>query len=234
MSVIILAAGSSQRMKGTDKILEKLTNKKEVIINTICKFDEIDQVSDITVVTREDIVEKISDLTAKHGFQKEIDVIAGGSTRTQSLFLGFDFLKNKKQNNKNFEFENQFCAIHDGARPLVEKSDVMSCLDKAAEHGASALGVRINDTVKRSDEMNFVEQTVDRTNLFCVQTPQIFKFEVLDKAIENARKNNLDFTDDCQLIEAVGGRVYLSNGNLLNIKITTQKDLDLVNKILNF
>ena len=224
---IILAAGCSSRIKGTDKIFEKLCNGKEVIINTIYKFDELEESSKIIVVTRKNIINDFKKLIQKYKFKNEIFVVEGGLTRTQSLFNGFDFV-----NQKFFLTDDSYCLIHDGARPLISKRDILNCLENAVKYKAAALGVKINNTVKKSDANRFILKTVDRTDLFSIQTPQIFQASLLNKAIINAKNNNLDFTDDCQLIESIGGKVYISEGSQLNIKITTPQDLLLVNNIL--
>lgn len=224
VNVIILAAGSSFRMNGLDKILEKLLNGLEVIINTIYKFDNIELVNSITVVTRSDIIEKVKELISKHHFNNDVCVINGGKTRTQSLFNGYNFIKDKFGLNKS-----SYILIHDGARPLIDKKSILNCLEDALNFGAAAIGLKINDTVKKLNEKRFVVETVDRSNLFYIQTPQVFKMDILDKAIDNAKNKNLDFTDDCQLLEAIGEKVYISEGNIANIKITTQQDLQLIN-----
>lgn len=223
---IILAAGCSSRMKGTDKIFEKLANGKEVIINTIYKFDELEE-SKIIVVTRKNVISDFKNLIKKYKFKNQIFVIEGGLTRTQSLFNGFDFV------NQNFILtDDSYCLIHDGARPLISKSDILNCLEDAVIYKAAALGVKINNTVKKSDGSGFILKTIDRTDLFSIQTPQIFQAGLLNKAVINARNNNLDFTDDCQLIESIGEKVYISVGSQFNIKITTPQDLLFVNNIL--
>lgn len=224
---IILAAGCSSRMRGTDKIFEKLANGKEVIINTIYKFDEIEEESKIIVVTRKNVISDFKNLIKKYKFKNQIFVIEGGLTRTQSLFNGFDFV------NQNFILtDDSYCLVHDGARPLISKSDILNCLEDAVIYKAAALGVKINNTVKKSDGNGFILKTIDRTDLFSIQTPQIFQARLLNKAVINARNNNLDFTDDCQLIESIGEKVYISAGSQFNIKITTPQDLLFVNNIL--
>lgn len=224
---IILAAGCSSRMRGTDKIFEKLANGKEVIINTIYKFDEIEEESKIIVVTRKNVISDLKNLIKKYNFNNQIFVIEGGLTRTQSLFNGVDFVK------QNFILtDDSYCLVHDGARPLISKSDILNCLEDAVIYKAAALGVKINNTVKKSDGNGFILKTIDRTDLFSIQTPQIFQASLLNQAVINARNNNLDFTDDCQLIESIGEKVYISAGSQFNIKITTPQDLLFVNNIL--
>lgn len=225
VDVIILAAGSSFRMDGIDKILTKLPNGLEVIINSICKFDNIKFVNSITVVTREGIIEKIKKIVSSHNFNNDVYVIKGGKTRTQSLFLGYSFIKNKFGFNKG-----SYVLIHDGARPLIDEKSILNCLKDVLNFEAVAVGLKINDTVKRLNDKKLVVETIDRNNLFYIQTPQVFKMDILDKAIDNAKSKNLDFTDDCQLIEAIGKEVYISEGNISNIKITTQQDLQLINR----
>lgn len=226
--VIILAAGQSSRMRGKDKILEKLNNNKEVIINTLDKFDDIEFISQIILVTRGDLIKKIEGIINKYDFKKNIYITSGGTTRTQSLFLGHEFIKNKFGFNKN-----DFCLIHDGARPLIKQEDILNCFTLALKNKAATVGVKINDTIKKADENNIITQTINRNSLYYVQTPQIFENNILSKAIKNAKEKNLDFTDDCQLIESIGQKIYISSGNFSNIKITTQQDLILVNKLLD-
>ncbi len=235
MNVIILAAGSSSRMGGKDKILEKLSNSMEVIINTIYKFDCLSQVRNIVLVTRKDILSVVERLIKKYKFTKNIYIVKGGRTRTHSLFLGLDFLKDNLcfQNNEDVSsVDDVYCLVHDGARPLVNGVKIVNCFNDAVKFGAAALGIKVNDTVKRCDDEHIVVETVDRRGLFCIQTPQIFRLDILSEAVLNAQKNALDFTDDCQLIESIGGKVHISSGDLFNIKITTPNDLELVDEIL--
>ena len=225
--VVILAAGKSSRMKGKDKILEKLSNGREVIINTINKFDEIEVINEIVVVTREDIIDNLKGLTEKYNFKNKINIVKGGATRTQSLFSGLDFIEN------NFKIsDDSYFIIHDGARPLIKSEDIVNCLNNAFKYKAAAVGVKVYDTIKKADKNNNIVDTVDRQGLFYIQTPQIFRRDVLNKAIKLAKEKNLDFTDDCQLVENIGEKVHIVDGNKLNIKITTNEDLILVNKIL--
>lgn len=227
---IILAAGNSSRMHGKDKILEKLSNGMEVIINTIYRFDVIDPISKIIVAIKAESVEKLTNLIAKYSFQKDIYIINGGDTRTQSLFLAYDFI------NSNFDvLKEDYYLIHDGARPLIFKQDILNCLKLAYQYGAVSLGESATDTVKKviKNEKNIkVIKTLDRNELMFIKTPQIFKVDILDQAIKNAKDNDLEFTDDCQLVEAIGHKVYILEGMGCNIKITNKKDLWLINKIL--
>lgn len=228
VNVIILAAGNSSRMNGINKILQKLSNGLEVIINTIYKFDNIQGVLNIIVVVKNNIVDDVNKIIKNYKFRSLVYVIAGGETRTKSLLNGYGFMRSK------FKVEDcSYCIIHDGARPLINQRDVLNCLKDAFVYGASAVGVKMIDTVKLVDKNHNVVKTVNRENLFCIQTPQIFKVDILNRAIENAKNKNLDFTDDCQLVEAIGEKVHISDTSKINVKITTQEDLFLVNKLLD-
>ena len=224
---IILAAGSSSRMNGVNKIIKKLDNGMEVIATTIAALDEISKIDTITIVTASDLIDNIKQLIDKYHFQKVIDVISGGETRTESLFLGFN-------NIQNLCSEDDYCLIHDGARPFIRKKFILNCINDAMIYGSAAIGIKAIDTIKRSDINNNIIETVDRNRIFYIQTPQIFKMNILKKAIKNAHEKKLIFTDDCQLLESIGEKVHISMGESSNIKITTQEDLLLANAIACF
>jgi 2-C-methyl-D-erythritol 4-phosphate cytidylyltransferase len=145
---------------------------------------------------------------------KPIDVVAGGSTRQQSVFNGLKRLA-----------ETDVVAIHDGVRPLVTR-DVIARTIHAAQHcGAALAAVRIKETVKRQTDGRL--ETIPRSDLWLAHTPQTFRSELIIEAHRRAAADGYEGTDDAALVERMGHPVELVEDSEDNIKITTQRDLDL-------
>ncbi len=221
VSVIIVSAGKSTRMGGINKQFLELSGIP-VLIRSIMAFDEIENVSEIIVVTNKDSVSETEKMIEGFSFKKPIKVTDGGETRQQSVFNGFRLVSD----------DSDFVTIHDGARPLVSENAIKCVIKDAQAHGASTLGVPVKDTIKVV-ENGFISDTPERSKLFIAQTPQTFEKALYKKGIENALENSMDFTDDCQLIEAIGVKVFMTIGDYSNIKITTPEDIRLAEFFLS-
>lgn len=219
-SVIIVSAGQSSRMNGIDKQLS-LINNIPVIVRSITAFDNIDCVKEIILVLNSKSKNSICSLLRNYSFKKDIIITEGGNSRQQSVFNGF----NKIGQNSSY------VAIHDGARPLVKEKDIKNVFNNAIKYKASTLGVPVKDTIKIVDN-GFIKSTPARKNLFITQTPQVFETSLYRKALENAKSENLDFTDDCQLVENLGQKVFMTIGSYDNIKITTPDDIITAEQLL--
>ena len=217
-AAVIVAAGSSSRMGGTDKLLADL-DRLPVLSRTLRVFDDHPMIDTIIVVAREDRLAKISRVCSP--YQKVRIVVPGGDTRQESVLSGLRAVPE----------EFQLVAVHDGARPLVTPSVIEKAVLKAAKFGAAAPAIPVKDTIKVS-KFGGVDETPDRKTLFAVQTPQVFDRELLLGALENAKEKNLAVTDDCSAVEALGMTVLLTDGDEENIKITTPLDLELAEAIL--
>ena len=212
-SVIIVSGGQSSRMNGIDKQLS-LINNIPVLIRSINAFDNIDCVNEIVIVLSKKNKSSVLSLLSKFTLKKDIIIADGGNTRQQSVINGFIKI-------------NPLCdyvAIHDGARPLVKAKDIENVFNNAVQYGASTLGVPVKDTIKIVKD-GFIESTPQRSDLFVAQTPQVFEISLYKKALENSKSNNFDFTDDCQLVESIGSKVFMTIGSYDNIKITTPNDI---------
>jgi len=212
-SVIIVSGGESSRMNGVDKQLS-LIKGIPVLIRSITAFDNIDCVKEIILVLSSKNKLSICSLLSKYKFKKDIIITEGGNTRQKSVIKGFEKVSGK----------SEYVAIHDGARPLVKEKDIKKVFDDAVKYKASTLGVPVKDTIKIINN-GFIESTPPRENIFITQTPQVFEISLYKKALLNAKINNLDFTDDCQLVESIGCKVFMTTGSYDNIKITTPDDL---------
>ena len=211
-SVIIVAAGNSTRMQGTDKQIAEVGGMP-VIVRSMLAFEKCESVAEIVVVTREDIIEKIKSLAAEYGVSKLKDVVKGGKTRQESVINGLHAISDS----------TQMIAVHDGARPLVDPEHIEKTIKDARVFGGAVLGVPVKDTIKIVDD-GLITDTPHRPSLWITQTPQVFRKRLDFEAVDFAEEHGLDFTDDCQLVEAIGGKVFMTRGDYTNIKITTPED----------
>ena len=222
-TAIIVGAGSSTRMGlPVSKQLIKL-NGKETIVHTLKAFQKSDSIDEIVVVCREQDKEIIKSLAESNDITKMTRLTAGGSTRQQSVAKGINIVSS----------DTDYIAIHDGARPLITSSDINSVVSNAIKYKSSALGIYVKDTIKIIGEKGFIESTPDRSKLIAIYTPQVFELDLYKKAMKKASDENKDYTDDCQLIESLGEKVYVTQGSATNIKLTTPDDIIIAESILN-
>jgi 2-C-methyl-D-erythritol 4-phosphate cytidylyltransferase len=221
VSVIIAAAGNAERMNGENKQL-KLLCGIPVIIRSMLVFEKIDDVSEIIISARECDIDKIISFSKEYNITKLKTVVIGGETRQQSVINAL----------KDVSKETELIAVHDGARPLVSAEHIKQCIKDAAVFGASTLGVPVKDTLKVVDG-GLIVDTPDRRKLYITQTPQIFRKKEYYAGVNFAKEHELDFTDDCQLAEAVGVKVNMTLSDYKNIKLTTPEDFAVAEAILN-
>lgn len=212
-SVIIVCAGNSTRMGGVNKILLPL-GERLVIGVTMQAFQNCESVKEIIIVAREDDIPQIKAEAEAAGITKLTACTTGGDTRQQSVINGV----------RCISAGTELIAIHDGARPLVQPEHIEKVIRDAAIFGGAALGVPVKDTIKTVDD-GLVVDTPPRKKLYITQTPQIFKRRLYFEGIDFALEHDLDFTDDCQLVEAIGGKIAMTTGDYTNIKITTPEDI---------
>jgi len=219
-TAVIAAAGSSQRCKGEDKLFY-IINGKPVLVHTISAFQKSKFVDEIVVVVHEDKVEHVSMMCHEFGLDKVSKVIVGGPTRPESVLYGIYAVSRKAR----------LIAIHDGARPCIDVDVIDKTISKAAFYKAAAPAVSITSTVKKVNG-EFITETVSREGLFEVQTPQIFKAELIKGALTNVLKKSIDVTDDCMAVEKLGFSIYVVEGSRNNIKITDKHDLKIAEAFL--
>ena len=219
-SAIIVSAGNSTRMGGVNKQFLKLGNST-VIGMSLKAFQDCESVSEIIVVTKLDDTSKVEGIAKDLNITKLKSVTVGGNTRQESVLNGC----------KKVSQDTSLITIHDGARPLVLVEDIEKCIANARVYGGSTLGVPVKDTIKVVND-NLITDTPYRPSLYITQTPQTFKKSIYFRGVEFAERNNLDFTDDCQLVEAMGYKIYMTTGNYSNIKITTPEDIHIAEILL--
>lgn len=219
-SAVIVSAGLARRMGGVDKVLAPL-GELPVLVHTLYAFQDCAAVDEVILVAREDLVVEISRLCRDFDLNKVKKVIVGGKERIHSVQAGL----------REVDPEAELIAIHDGARPLVTQEIIRDAVTRAALTGAAAPAVPLTDTIKRTEDGLAVE-TVDRSQLWAVQTPQVFEAGLIKAAVQKAIDDGELLTDDCGAVERMGMKVTLTSGSPENIKITTPLDLILGEAIL--
>jgi len=212
VGAVIVAAGKSQRMGEVDKLFA-LLGGKPLLARTTQAFQQCRLVDQIVVVVSGEKEEMCRRLVAGEEWSKVSDVCPGGRRRQDSVAAGLKQLNNC-----------QWVVIHDGARPLVTVDLIERGLEAAQETGAAVAAVPVTDTIKVTGDDRIVHQTPPRQNLWAVQTPQVFRIDIITEAYQKAIG---DVTDDASLVEQLGHPVKLYLGSYDNIKITTPEDLAL-------
>ncbi len=223
ITAIIAAAGSGTRYSAKkNKLLENLTGMP-VIVHTLKKISAVNRINSIIICTSEDIIEEIEQLVKKYNISKVKNIIIGGKTRQESVFLG---LTEAKKDNPDF------ILIHDGARPLISAEIIENSINTAAKTGASIVAVPLKDTIKKvNPDTSEIIETLNRSEFWNVQTPQVFKFNEILNAHEKFQGQ--DYTDDSALMEKLNIPVTVIMGSYKNIKITTLEDIKIAEILIN-
>ena len=221
-AAVVAAAGSSTRMGGVDKIMLPLRDEP-VLVHTLRVLEYCPYIQEIIVVTQEKLIVPVSKLCADYFLTKVSKVLLGGDTRTQSVHMGVMEVSDKAE----------LIAIQDGARPLLTPEVLEETILTAAKCGAAAPAVPVKDTIKRAVG-GIVTETPDRSELFAVQTPQVFEADLIRAALYQAVEGDVPLTDDCSAVELLGMNVTLTQGSDENIKITTPADLTVAEALLQW
>ena len=220
-TAVLVAAGKATRMGGVDKVLAPL-GTEPVLLHAARAFQENALISEIVIVTREDLVPECARLCREAGLDKVRQVVCGGATRTDSVLAGLNAAGK----------DARFAAIHDAARPLVSQQVITQAVLKGMDTGAAAPAIPVKDTVKQAQD-GVVTGTPERAKLFAVQTPQVFDLDFIRCALYAAQKDGAALTDDCMAAERLGMKVHLTPGDEENFKITTPVDLLLAGAVLD-
>ncbi len=220
-SAIIVGAGHSMRM-GFDKTFAKLKGRP-VLTWAVEKFEACATISDIVVVVSGESVADAEALVQDSGSRKVRQIVAGGAARHLSVWNGLQALAGPIH----------LVAIHDAARPLVRVADIEAAVAQAELYGAAALATPVVDTLKSADQANVVASNVDRSGLWAMQTPQVFRRDWLEAAYKRLMESSESVTDEVSAVQAIGHPVRLVQGDTWNLKITYPRDLDLAEKLVN-
>lgn len=218
-TAIILAAGQGKRMNTTIPKQYLLLRDKPVLFYSIRTFQESNCIDEIILVVGEGQAEYCrSELVDKYNFNKVKKIVRGGEERYHSVFHGIKEAEGAEN-----------ILVHDGARPFVSKEIIRNSLKCVNECGACAAGVPVKDTIKITDKEGYVDYTPERSLVWAVQTPQVFKKEILQEAyMKLMHTESINVTDDAMVVEQMLGiKVKMVMGSYQNIKITTPEDLEI-------
>ena len=214
VTAVIVAAGKGTRMgPGIDKLFLEVC-ERPIIAHTWAAFDSSPEVNHIVVVIRPDLQSEFDKIAATYGFQKPLTYAAGGAERQNSVWNGL--LRVPPQ--------TEIVAIQDGARPCTTHKVISDCIKAAEEMGASVAAQRVTDTVKEA-ENSLISRHLDRSKLWAVQTPQVFRKQIIKKALDEALRQKVAITDDTAACEFIGQPVKLVESTTPNPKATSPSDL---------
>lgn len=219
LSVILVAGGQGTRMGAPIPKQYLPLNGQPLILHSFSLFAEMPEVQEIIVVCEETYHSLFPCLE-----HPRVLFAAPGSRRQDSVWNGLCKIAP----------ESQLLCIHDSARPLLTAEDCRAVLEEGKRHGAAVLATPVKYTIKSSTPGGFVQRTLDRANLWDIQTPQVVKPEWLRAGFAKARAlGDLAVTDDASLVELLGHPVKLVKGKDSNIKITTPTDLALAESLFS-
>jgi 2-C-methyl-D-erythritol 4-phosphate cytidylyltransferase len=227
VSVIMPAAGLGTRMgrekAGTSRKQFMLLEGAPILVHTTRKFAQCPSVTEIVVALRGEDLDWARGLIQQQHLTKPVRFVEGGDSRQQSVENALASLK----------ADTDFVAVHDAVRPFIDAELVERVIAEAARAGAAIVGIVPVDTVKRVHK-NKIRDTLPRENLVLAQTPQVFRFDLLKRAFESARRDGFTGTDEASLVERLDEvEVSVVQGSDRNIKITRPTDMDLARLFLS-
>lgn len=221
-SAVIVAAGKGTRMgPNVDKLFLQVAGQP-VIAHTWKAFDDSPEIDEIILVVREPLRPDFEKLAAARNFKKTFRFAAGGAERQNSVWNGLEQISSSAE----------IVAIQDGARPCTSQELIRDCIQGAREIGASVAAQKVTDTLKEAGERGFISRNVDRAKLWSVQTPQVFRVEVIRRALREVLARGLSITDDTAACELIAQPVKLIESKTPNPKVTTRADLALISLLL--
>jgi len=188
---------------------------KPVVLYSLFAFEKCSDIDEVILVVRKDRIEAARQAVRMFGCNKVKKIVAGGTLRQKSVINGM----------KEVDKETDIVVVHDGGRPCVSANLISQTVASAKQHGSGIAAVKITDTVKKVDKGMVISETIDRSKLWLVQTPQAFKINLLKKALTFIVKKKIKVTDEASAVELVSKGVRLVASSFSNIKITTPDDL---------
>ncbi len=188
-----------------------------IIIRTISIFEQNENINSIIIAMNEDWISYFQEILKKYNFKKIKSIVKGGEQRHNSVLNAL---------NTEIARNSDYILIHDAVRCFASQNLINNLIKNAVEFWAVIPGIKPKDTVKKITQNNVIETTVDRNSLVLVQTPQVFKKEIIFDSYQKM-SNNVLATDDSYIVELAGYKVKVIEGEERNIKITTPLDLEI-------
>lgn len=219
-SAIIVAAGSSRRM-GFNKLLAPLAGVP-VLQRTLGEFQSCSDVDEIIVVTGEEVAAEIAKWQKQHPLSKLAAIIPGGVERHFSVWAGLQACSPK----------SDIIAVHDGARPLISPAQISKSIAAARDQQAVACARPMTETIKRIDSSGCISESLDRSGVWVMETPQVFTKALLTRAYEAVIRDQALVTDEVSAVQHLGESVFVIENTMPNPKITFPADLTLAERFL--
>ena len=224
VSAIIVAAGKGLRMNDPTRKQYLDLGGRPILAHSVIIFDRCELIDKIfLVLPKEDIEYCRQNIVPSMELKNGLNLVSGGEQRQNSVYNGLQAI------DKNTDT----VVIHDGARPFIQPHELESCILGARKFGACILGLRAGDTVKHVGKSGFIEKTLERDRIWLAQTPQAFKYELIMRAHQIARRDGYTGSDDASLVERLGKDVRIINGSKNNMKITVREDLVMARAMLD-
>lgn len=212
-SAIIVAAGSSRRM-GFNKLLAELAGAP-VLLRTLEEFQACGDIDEIIVVTGDDVASEIKTWAQTHSLSKLSAIVPGGTERHFSVWNGL----------QQCSPQSDIIAVHDGARPLINPGQISRCIQAARESRAVACARPMTETIKRTESDGRITESIDRTGVWVMETPQVFARDLLTQAYKAVIHDGALVTDEVSAVQHVGEPVFVVENTTPNPKITFPADL---------
>ncbi len=220
-TIAIIPAGGKGIRSGTAAPKQYLKfNDKELIVYTLDIFQQNEMIDEIIISAEGNYINLLNELKEKHNLSKISKVVEGGDTRQDSVYNAL----------KSLADIDDLIAVHDAARPLLPQNVLLNAIDSAKQKGNALVCIKAKDTLIKGNKV--VESYLDRDEVYYVQTPQIFPYSILMKAMKNAYENNFIGTDESMLVRQMGEKVNIVEGSVYNFKITTADDIKLFEKLV--
>jgi 2-C-methyl-D-erythritol 4-phosphate cytidylyltransferase len=178
-------------------------------------FEKVNLINEIVIVANNDIIPEIKSLSVSHSYKKVAAIIQGGQERQDSVKNGIGYLS---------QAPPDVVLVHDAVRPFIKQDMVEGLIKASEEHLCAVPAVNLKDTIKRTQDGLFFEETLDRKLFRLIQTPQAFNYKIIKDAYDNVYNAKTIFTDDSALVEKMGIKPFIYPGDEQNIKITTPFD----------
>jgi len=226
IAAIVAAAGLGLRMKhDTPKPYLRLGGKP-ILAHTLAIFEKITEIREVTLVVHPEELEYCQEkIISPYNLKKVLRLVPGGKERQDSVYNALKALKHEE--------DLEIVLVHDGVRPFVTPGMVSRVIAAARSHGAAVLGLPAHDTLKTVNSEGVIGQTLERKDIWQIQTPQAFQAPLLRRAFVEAYSREFYGTDEASLVEALQQPVMVLPGSPLNLKITTPEDLVLAEAILS-
>jgi len=240
ITAIIPSAGKGTRFKSNKRKPLTNLNRQPLLSYALKAFQSSTLIEEVILVIDKSLLTAAKKLVERYKITKVKHIVKGGKTRTESVRKGLCWV----------DKDTSLVLIHDGVRPFVSGEVIKRTIDAALKFGASVSAVPVKATIKISKKNSFVKYTPDRAKLWEVQTPQVFKKELIEDAYRKIKRNKMftppdrrssrnrrrrrtrSFTDDAALVENAGKKVKIVRGDYNNIKITTTEDIKIAEALL--